>query len=79
MNAFKELYPWTWPENDFLSQGGRAGVALCVQASAGPRGRLRLLFLVGSRMQLAFCFFAFLLHGDGLDPCLLYNVTNLCP
>ena len=19
------------------------------------------------------------LHGDGLDPCLLYNVTNLCP
>ena len=24
-------------------------------------------------------FFAFLFHGDGLDPCLLYNVTNLCP
>ena len=22
---------------------------------------------------------AFLFHGDGLDPCLLYNVTNLCP
>ena len=22
-------------------------------------------------------FFAFLFHGDGLDPCLLYNVTNL--
>ena len=21
----------------------------------------------------------FLFHGDGLDPCLLYNVTNLCP
>ena len=21
--------------------------------------------------------FAFLFHGDGLDPCLLYNVTNL--
>ena len=25
------------------------------------------------------CFFAFLFHGDGLDPCLLYNVTNICP
>ena len=23
--------------------------------------------------------FAFLFLGDGLDPCLLYNVTNLCP
>ena len=21
----------------------------------------------------------FLFHGDGLDPCLLYNVTNLIP
>ena len=26
-----------------------------------------------------FAFFAFLFHGDGLDPCLLYNVTNLIP
>ena len=26
-----------------------------------------------------FCFFAFLFRGDGLDPCLLYNVMNLCP
>ena len=26
-----------------------------------------------------FCFFAFLFHGDGLDPCLLYDVMNLCP
>ena len=26
-----------------------------------------------------FAFFAFLFHGDGLDPCLLYNVRNLCP
>ena len=26
-----------------------------------------------------FAFFAFLFHRDGLDPCLLYNVTNLCP
>ena len=26
-----------------------------------------------------FCFFAFLFHGDELDPCLLYNVMNLHP
>ena len=26
-----------------------------------------------------FAIFAFLFHGDGLDPCLLYNVTNLSP
>src|SRR5574341_432995 len=26
-----------------------------------------------------FCFFAFVFHGEGLDPCLLYNVTNLRP
>ena len=32
-----------------------------------------------SAVILAFCFFAFLFHGDGLDPCLLYNVTNLHP
>ena len=25
-----------------------------------------------------FCFFAFIFLGDGLDFCLLYNVTNLC-
>ena len=25
-----------------------------------------------------FCFFPFLFLGDGLDHCLLYNVTNLC-
>ena len=26
-----------------------------------------------------FAFFTFLFLGDGLDPCLLYNVTNPCP
>ena len=26
-----------------------------------------------------FAFFSFLFHGGGLDPCLLYNVTNLIP
>ena len=28
-------------------------------------------------LRQAFCFFAFLFIGDGLDPCLLYNVMNL--
>src|SRR5574340_580771 len=35
-------------------------------------------YLYGLPRQ-SFCFFAFLFHGDGLDPCLLYNVTNLRP
>ena len=26
---------------------------------------------------ISVCFIAFLFHGGGLDPCLLYNVTNL--
>ena len=30
-------------------------------------------------LRQPFCLFAFLFHGDGLDPCLLYNVTNLRP
>ena len=29
--------------------------------------------------QTTFCLFAFLFLGDGLDPCLQYNVTNLHP
>ena len=29
--------------------------------------------------QTTICLFAFLFPGDGLDPCLLYRVTNLCP
>src|SRR5574341_213605 len=30
-------------------------------------------------LRQPFCFFAFLFHGDGLDPCLLFNVMNLRP
>ena len=30
-------------------------------------------------LRQPFCFFAFLFHGDGLDPCLLYKVTNFRP
>ena len=30
-------------------------------------------------LRQPFCLFAFLSLGDGLDHCLLYNVTNLCP
>ena len=29
--------------------------------------------------QTVILIFAFLFLGDSLDPCLLYNVTNLCP
>ena len=29
--------------------------------------------------QQTFCFFAFLFHEDGLDPCLLHKVKNLIP
>ena len=29
-------------------------------------------------LRQPFSFFAFLFLGDGLDPCLLYNVTDLC-
>ena len=29
--------------------------------------------------QKTILLFAFLFHGDGLNSCLLYNVTNLCP
>ena len=29
--------------------------------------------------SMSFCLFAFIFLGDSLDPCLLYNVTNLCP
>ena len=30
-------------------------------------------------LRQLFCLFAFLFLGDGLDHCLLYNITNLCP
>ena len=30
-------------------------------------------------LQTAILLFAFLFHGDGLDPCLLYNAMNLSP
>ena len=35
-------------------------------------------YLLGLLRQ-PFCFFACRFLGDGLDPCLLYNVTNLHP
>ena len=34
-------------------------------------------YLEGLHRQ-PFCFFAFLFLGDGLDPCLLYNVMKVC-
>ena len=41
-------------------------------------GREKTAFLIsdiGKTEQLL----TFLFHGDGLDSCLLYNVTKLCP
>ena len=35
-------------------------------------------YLYGLPREL-FSFFAFVFHGDGLDPCLLYSVTKLSP
>ena len=45
---------------------------------------LCFLFLFFSQLlvrppQTASLLFAFIFHGDGLDPRLLYNVTNLRP
>ena len=37
------------------------------------------LFVAKCLARQPFCFFAFLFHGDGLDSCLLYNVTNFIP
>ena len=36
-----------------------------------------LSLLFSGLLRQPFCLFAFLFLGDGLDPCLLYNVTNL--
>ena len=40
---------------------------------------LQFSFFVLSLSRFFFFFFASLFHGDGLDPCLLYNVMNLHP
>ena len=35
--------------------------------------------IVSIKFLMQVCFFAFLFHGNGLDPCFLYNVMNLNP
>ena len=56
---------------------------LCIQTLTFPFLLcFSLLFfsqLFVSPPQTAILLFAFLFHGDGLDPCLLYNVTDLIP
>jgi len=57
---------------------------LCIQMlylSFSPLLFTSLLFIAvcKSASHSHFAFFAFVFHGDGLDPCLLYNVMNLCP
>ena len=52
----------------------------CFYLSFSPLLFISLLFTAICKASSDSHFaFAFLFHGDGLDPCLLYNVTNLCP
>ena len=56
---------------------------LCIQMDISflsPLFFASLLFTAAckSSSDNHFAFFAFLFLGDGLDPCLLYNVTDLC-
>ena len=55
---------------------------LCIQI--GISFRFSFAFRFSSQLfvrppQTAILLFAFLFHGDGLDPCLPYNVMNLHP
>ena len=57
---------------------------LCIQwiyLSFSPLLFTSLLFIAicKASSDSHFAFFAFLFHGDGLDPCLLYNVMNFHP
>ena len=51
----------------------------CLYLSFYPLLFISLLFtaICKASPDSHFAFFAFLFHRDGLDPCLLYNVTNL--
>ena len=44
-----------------------------------PLASLLLSAICKASSDNHFAFFAFLFLGGGHDPCLLYNVTNLCP
>ena len=52
---------------------------LCIQMLISLLLASLLFTAICKAPQTAIFFFAFLFHGDGLDPCLLYNVTNLSP
>ena len=56
---------------------------LCIQmviSFLSPLPFASLLFTAILRpLRQLFCLFAFLFLGDGLDHCLLYSVTKLCP
>ena len=52
----------------------------CFYLSFPPLLFASLLFVaICKASQTAILLFSFLFHGDVLDPCLLYNVMNLCP
>ena len=69
-SILKEISPGLSLEGMMLG-AGTLGVPL--------GGTRRVGGLLGVAGRLSGCFFAFLFHGDGLDPCPLYNVTNLIP
>ena len=51
----------------------------CLYLSFSPLLSLLFFSQLFVRSPQTFCFFAFLFHGDGLDPCVLYNVMKLHP
>ena len=68
-------------EEDFLISPCYS-LELCIQMGNLSFSPLLLAFLLVTAIRLLrqlFCFFAFLFLEDGLAPCLLYSVTNLCP
>ena len=68
----------------FILDAGNLGETLHsngVYISFPPLLFTSLLFtaICKSSSDSHFAFFAFIFLGDGLDPCLLYNVTNFHP
>ena len=71
------------PEEGFLISPCYS-LELCIEmgiSSSSPLLFISFLFtaICKAFSDSYFAFFEFLFLGDGLDPCLLYIITNLCP
>ena len=71
------------PEEGFLNSSCYS-LEICIQMGRSSLFSPCFLLLFFSQLfvrppETAILLFAFLFHEDGLDPCLLYNVTNLYP